>query len=251
MQAAVLLACIALIPTTLAWTRWDLPWLASLTVFTAMSELTSVSDGKVRVSGTMMGVMFGVIFLGAGAAACVGGVAILAGWVRFRESAQTLRTNLVTYVCFPLVSGLFFHEVTRFAQVGPHDPGYYPLVISTFFVAIVVNFSLIAAHQSRCRPRAFLEVLRSELLPVATAEAFSACLLAAAAFFLFRTGLPGLGILGVTLMLFQYLVGELLRAKVRGDELRRDSEELGRLRQHCAELEQKLALADQAPAEEV
>jgi diguanylate cyclase (GGDEF)-like protein len=143
------------------------------------------------------------------------------GWFRWREASHYLRNNLVLFGWFPLASGLFFGAATRLAHVGPGDAAYYFLVLPAFAVALVVNFSGLVGYQCYLDGSAFSHKLREVLIPVLSAELFSAVLTVVAVYFVVKTGTIGIGVLLVTLAIFQYLVGELMTSQRRAEELRR------------------------------
>jgi diguanylate cyclase (GGDEF)-like protein len=215
-------ACLVFLLTT-GWDRWSTGPLVAIAALAVVSDLMSVqtSVAKVQISGTLLGLMLAAVILGGGPAALAGMLAIAAGWLRWREPPVGLSINLVTYAWFPLAAGLFFHEATHLLHVGSHELAYYFLVLPTFVVGLVVNWGLLAAYQSYFYRSSFVEKIREALGPVLAAELFSAVLLGAAVFFVVKTGTIGIAILAVVLVIFQYLVGELLKSKQRAEELRR------------------------------
>ncbi len=208
---------------TTGWDRWSTGQLIAIAVLAILSDLMGVqgSVSKVTVSGTLLGVMLAAVVLGGGPAALVGMVAIVAGWVRWREAPLALSTNLVTYAWFPLASGLFFHGATHLLHVDNHQLLYYFLVLPTFVLGLLLNFGGIAAYQTYIERSSFTKKVRDAVGPILAAELFSAVLLGAAVFFVVKTGTIGIAILAVVLIIFQYLVGELLKSQERAEELRR------------------------------
>jgi diguanylate cyclase (GGDEF)-like protein len=91
------------------------------------------------------------------------------------------------------------------------------------------------------------------LLPVLSAELFSAVLVTAAVYFVVKTGTVGIAILAAVLAIFQYLVGELLKSQQRAEELRRKAttDELTGLanrERFSAVVEKRIASAKEAGA---
>jgi diguanylate cyclase (GGDEF)-like protein len=208
---------------TASWDRWNVGELIAIAILAIVSDLTAVQPGvgKLRVSGTLLGLMLAAVLLGGGPAAVVGLLTIAIGWFRWRERLGSLVNNLVTYAWFPLISGLFFHVASHLFRVGPSAPGYFFLVLPTFVLGLVVNFVGVALYQCYLRRSSLLGMTREGLLPVLPAELFSAVLIAAAIYFVVKTGTIGVVILVVILAIFQYLVGELLKSQQRAEELRR------------------------------
>ena len=208
---------------TASWNRWSLGPLAAIAAFAVGSDLMSVHSGssKIKISGVALGTVLVAVLFGGAPAALVGMLTIGVGWFRWREASHYLRNNLVLFGWFPLASGLFFGAATRLAHVGPGDAAYYFLVLPAFAVALVVNFSGLVGYQCYLDGSAFSHKLREVLIPVLSAELFSAVLTVVAVYFVVKTGTIGIGVLLVTLAIFQYLVGELMTSQRRAEELRR------------------------------
>jgi|SRR5579884_424039 len=203
--------------------HWRVGELAAISVLAVASDLTSVEGGvgKMRISGSALGVMLAAVLLGGGPAAIVGALTVGIGWFRWRESPSPLATNFVVYLWFPLISGLFFHVITRVLGVDASDSAYYLFVLPTFIIGVLLNLLGITAHECYRFRLPFLEKLRDGVTPILAAELFSAVLITAAVFFVVKTGTVGIILLAVVLAIFQYLAGELLKSKQRADELRR------------------------------
>jgi diguanylate cyclase (GGDEF)-like protein len=203
--------------------HWSLAPLAVIAVLTVVSDLTSVETGssKLRVSGSFLGIMLAAVLLGGGPAALVGVGAIAIGSLRWREAPHYFLNNLVTYAWFPLIGGLFFHAAVNATHVGPHAIGYYLLVFAAFVIALAVNFLMVAGYQCRIDGSSLAEKTREALAPVLAAELFSALLTMAAVYVAVSLGTVGIALFGLVLLVFQYLVGELLVSKHRSDELHR------------------------------
>jgi diguanylate cyclase (GGDEF)-like protein len=222
-QAIGLLIAGIVLLLTANWDHWAAGPLIAIALLAILSDLTSVQAGvgKLRVSGTLLGLMLAAVLLGGGPAALLGMMAIAIGWFSSREPPIGLAANLVTYAWFPLASGLFFHAATQSLHVGPNDVAYYFLILPTFVVGLLVNFLVLAGQKCYIERSSILQKTHEVLLPVLAAELFSAVLLAAALFFVVKTGTIGIAILAVILVIFQYLVGELLKSQQRAEELRR------------------------------
>jgi diguanylate cyclase (GGDEF)-like protein len=203
--------------------RWSLAPLGMIAVLTVVSDLTSVETGssKLRISGSFLGIMLAAVLLGGGPAALVGVGAIAIGSLRWREAPHYFLNNLVTYAWFPLIGGLFFHAAVNATHIGPRAIGYYLLVFAAFVVALAINFLMVAGYQCRIDGSSLAEKTREALAPVLAAELFSALLTMAAVYVAVSLGTVGIALFGLVLLVFQYLVGELLVSKHRSDELHR------------------------------
>ena len=208
---------------TAGWNRWNLWQLFAIAVFVVASDLTSVrvSASRLKVSGGALGSVLTAVLFGPAPAVLICMLTIAVGWFRWREAPHYLRNNLVTYVWFPLASAVFFHATTRGLGLGDQNAGFYLLVLPTFAIAVTVNFLGVAGYQSYLDRTPLLHKAREALLPVLSAELFSAVLTVAAVFFVVNTGTAGIVLLALMLAIFQYLVGELLTSQRRAEELHR------------------------------
>ncbi len=210
----------------MALTASSAKWSASLFViaaFTIVSDLTSVDTGstKVKVSGSFLGIVLAAVLLGGPPASLLAIASVSIGWLHRREPTHYLINNVVNYAWFPLASGLFFHAASAGLHLGPHVLGYYLLLCTTFPLALSLNFLGAAGYQSFLDGSSLLHKAREILLPVLSAELFSALLTMAAVYVAVQLGATGLALFGVVLVIFQYLVGELLKSKQRGEQLHR------------------------------
>ncbi|MEA2272001.1 MAG: hypothetical protein QOI98_709 [Solirubrobacteraceae bacterium] len=203
--------------------RWDSWPLAVIVALTVASDLTHVhtDSTKLKVSGSFLGLMLAAVLLGGAPAAVVGVLTISIGWLRSREAGHYFVNNLVTYAWFPLIGGLFFHATTQTAQVGPNDIGYYLLVFAAFALALAINFTMVAGYQCRLDGSSLAQKAREALRPILASELFSALLTMAAVWVGAQQGTAALALFALILVVFQYLVGELLTSERRSEALQR------------------------------
>jgi diguanylate cyclase (GGDEF)-like protein len=222
-QAAAVLLGVVAVALTWGWNHWSIGALVAIAAFAIGSDLMSVQSGtsKIKFSGMALGVVLAAALYGPAAAALIGMLTVAVGWFRWREAPHYLRNNLVTFAWFPLASGLFFGAVTRLGHIGHDQPAYYFLVLPAFAITLVVSFAGVVGYQSYLDRASFIPKLREVLVPILSAELFSAVLTAIAVFFVAKTGAIGIVVLLITLAIFQYLVGELLTSQRRAQELHR------------------------------
>jgi diguanylate cyclase (GGDEF)-like protein len=201
--------------------RWDLVTMAVITVFTVLSELTSIDTGRLRVSGSGLGLSLAVVLMGGGPAAVVGVVSMAIGWFTSREAPHYFRNNLAAFAWFPLIAGLFFHQALSVAGIHGHPLGFFLLVFVSYVVSISANFVFVAGYSCYLNHVSPRRMVRESFVPLLPAQLFSALLAMAAAYLAIQLGTVGIAMLGLTFVIFQYLVGELLKSKQRSDELQR------------------------------
>jgi diguanylate cyclase (GGDEF)-like protein len=218
-----LLAAAGVVALSASSARWSLWPFAVIAVFTVASGLTYVQTDsfKLKVSGSFLGLMLAAIVLGGGPAAIIGALSIATTWLRSREAPHYLRNNFVTYAWFPLAGGLLFHLAVRLAHVDPHAPGYYLIVFVVFVFALVLNFLGVAGYQCYLDRSSLMRKAQEVFAPVLAAELFSALLTMAAVYVAMELGTIGIALFGLVLVIFQFLVGQLLESKRRGDKLQR------------------------------
>jgi diguanylate cyclase len=223
MHGFALAAGAALVILTANSARWSLAPLGVIAVLTVISDLTSVDapSTKLKLSGSFLGIMLAAVLLGAGPAAVVGVLSIAIGWLRSREAPHYLRNNLATFLWFPLIGSAFFHGAVRLTNVGPEAPAYYLLVFAAFVFAMALNFVMVAGYQGYLDGCSLIDKTRETLSPILAAELFSALLTVAAVYIAVQLGTIGIATFGLVLIVFQYLVGQLLLSTRRSEDLER------------------------------
>ncbi|MFZ0972810.1 MAG: GGDEF domain-containing protein, partial [Solirubrobacteraceae bacterium] len=203
--------------------RWTIGPLVVLAAFTTVSALTDISTGvrKVSVSGVPIGLTTAIVVVGPGLAALIGVLTMIALWTRTRSRWYIVLNNITTFMWYPLVAGLFFRGTVHLFGLGPHTTGYYFVVFPTFVLALVVNFFGVIGFRCYLEDSSIVDAARTAVIPIMSAELFSALLTMAAIYVAVTAGTVGMILVVLALLIFQYLVGELLKSKQRGDELHR------------------------------
>jgi diguanylate cyclase len=94
-------------------------------------------------------------------------------------------------------------------------------VFATFSLALALNFIAIAGYQCYLDAVSLAQKALEALAPLLSAELFSGLLAMAAVYIAVQLGVTGLGLFGLVLVVFQYLVGQLLVSQRRSKELHR------------------------------
>ena len=210
-----------------SWTAPELWTLAILTGLAVTSELTNtlLPSGEHRISGSFLGIMLAAVLLGGPAASIVAILTISIGWLKSRESAHALRHNLVTFSWFPLLSGLWFnmvsnHQGPRLAALHQTPKAtYFLLIFAAFMIGLILNFAMTAAYTCWIQRVPVVDKFTA-LKPIISAELGSAVLTLLAADLYIKLGPWGLILFALVLVIFQYLVGELLLSQSRAEDLR-------------------------------
>jgi diguanylate cyclase (GGDEF)-like protein len=200
--------------------HWRLGQLLIIVALTVTGDLLSVEAGdRLFVSGTSLGVMLALIVQGPAPAIVVGVSAMLAGWFRSREPLTALLHNVVNHAGFALAGGLTFYVGTHAMDLAANDLAYYLLVFGVFIEMLVLNFVGAAGYQCYIDRTSLIVKAREALFPLLAAHLFSAVLTITAVYIVAQTGTVGIVVVGLTLAIFQYLIGELMKSKRRGEAL--------------------------------
>jgi putative nucleotidyltransferase with HDIG domain len=215
-----LLAAIALALLRAPRAEWDLALFGILLGFSVFSDLTAIeTQSKLKISGSFLAIVLAIVFLGGTPAAVIGASSILIGWLRWHDDGHDLTVNLLTYITFPLVSGIAFHTVIDDTGITTSEPAFYLLVFATFLLALAINFSMIAADACYLERGSFLAKVRTALFPLLPSELMAALMAVGVAYLYVEVGLAGVALFGVVLVTFQYLLGALLVSQQRAEEL--------------------------------
>ena len=163
--------------------------------------------------------MIAAVFLGGVPAAVMGVVTILAGWIQDRYAADILLLNVVTYAWFPLIAGITFHAIADAVPVETGTGVFYLLIFGVFVLALLIDFALIAGYMCYSERSNFVAKVRRGLLPLLPSELASAMLALGVAIAYIEFGTEAVALLGVLVLVFQYLIGALLTSQDRADEL--------------------------------
>ncbi len=200
--------------------NWDFALFGILLGFSTFSDVTSIeTETRLKISGNFLALVLAMVFLGGTPAALIGLVSVLAGWLRFRESWNDLLVNVLTYMTFPLLVGVAFHEILTKTGVTGADPAFYVLVFGAFLAALAMNFSMIAAYTCYLERSSFVEKVRTALFPLLPSELAAALMAVGVAYIYNQIGLAGVALFGIVLIIFQYLLGALLKSEDRAREL--------------------------------
>ena len=220
-EFALLALAVAVVVVSDSRSDWDLGLLATLTTLSVISDLIAIETRvrRVAVSASFLTIVIGAVFLGGGPAAVMGVVTIAVGWIRHRYPPDHLLINLVTYAWFPLLAGLTFSAVSEAGAVAVGSAVFYLLIFGVFILALAVDFALIAGYSCYVERSSFATKIRRALLPLLPSELASAMLAIGVAFAYVQIGTEAVALLGVLVLVFQYLVGALLISQERADEL--------------------------------
>jgi putative nucleotidyltransferase with HDIG domain len=221
--AAIIAVAVLLAPDA----DWDPALFGLLFAFTVFSDLTAIeTKSKLKTSGSFLALVLAMVLLGGTPAAIIGVLTILFGWLRWRDAPHYLLNNLLTYAAFPLIGGLFFHEVLSTTEIGPSDLFYYTLIFATFLVALALNFSMISGYKCYLERISFVNNVRTVLVPVLPSELAASLMAMVIAFIYAEIGIAAMALFSVVLFVFTWLINSLLLSQERATELEQRSKQL-------------------------
>ena len=252
MLTTLLGAAVGLLLYSSGLNHWSWGSLIVIALFSAGSELlaTRVDSGS-YISGSVIGIILTAVLYGPGPASALGVLVMCVGWLKSREAGWQFLGNVTTMAWFPLIVALGFHAAV--AGVSRADPIFYFAVFCAFPAGIALNVMSVVAY---ARPwegvadalRAGVDMVR----PLMSAELFSAMLTVAAVWLVVHLHFIGLVMFGAVFAIFQYLIGELLTSRRRGELLQRiattdELTGLGNREQFRQSVEERIAADAETP----
>src|SRR4051794_24142413 len=172
-MAASLVAAAGLAVVAAGSASWNLPLLASLFAFAVMSDLWAIDTSanpsdkhRLLMSGSFIALVLAMVLLGGTPAALIGIGTIAIGHVRFGERKDLFLNNLVAYAWFPLLGGIAFTAARNALDLTSDDAAFYALVVGVFFLALAVNFLVIAGYNCYLDGTSLRTKARRALFPV-------------------------------------------------------------------------------------
>jgi putative nucleotidyltransferase with HDIG domain len=200
--------------------NWDLALFGVLLAFSIFSDLTAAPvESQLVVSGSFLALVVAMVFLGGTPAALIGVLTILVGWIRWRTARLDLLDNVVTYLIFPLIGGVAFHQVIEATGLTTADTAFYLCIFGLFMFALAINFTMIAIYATHLEGTSFASKVKTALIPLLPSELMAALMAIGVAYLYAQVGLAGVALFGIVLVIFQYLLGALLVSRQRAEEL--------------------------------
>lgn len=203
----------ALSSTTADWQPTSLVFV--LLALALASDLFAVPLGGQRVSGSFLVLILAAALLGPAPATAMGIAAVLFDQVRARMPLGLFVANLAAFAVFPLVGGLLIDAIDPDIETAAFGA----TVFATFVVTVLLNFLMIGGHHAFERRVSLVALFRRIFVPVLPVEILSAVLCALVAAFYVETGVAAIASMLLVLLVFQYLLRELLLSRERAERL--------------------------------
>jgi putative nucleotidyltransferase with HDIG domain len=215
---------------------WHLPLFASLLAFAVVSDLWAIDTSarlgarsRLLMSGSFLALVVAMVLLGGTPAALIGVCTILVGHFRFHERRDLFVNNLVAYAWFPLVGGLAFDVSRNALDASENDPVYFALVAGVFFLALAVNFLVIAVYGCYLDRTSLREKAGKALAPVLGWDLVAAALAVSMVYAYEQIGGGALALFAVVMLSSQRLLGQVFAAEQRAEQLEERMEAFAKL----------------------
>jgi putative nucleotidyltransferase with HDIG domain len=209
--------------------HWDPVILALLTAFALIGDRLEVDTKVVTVSGAFLAVGLAMVLLGPVPAALIGLFTMGADSARRRPAAHRIASNLATFTVFPLFGGWLVHVLQNAWNLGQADVNFALIVIGVFVLANGLNFIQVAITHRIVDEVSILKATRSFYVPVLPSQVAVGALAAAIVYAHAHGGGVALGLLVGVVVLYQYLLRELLLSKERAEQLGARTKQLASL----------------------
>lgn len=224
LNTTILVIALAAIVAAAIWqapkANWDWALFTTLLAFSVFSDMTSIeTESGLKITASFLALITAIVFLGGTPAALMGAASILFSWIRFRENSHDLLVNVLTYMTFPLLVGVGFHQLLVATQATSADLTFYIYVFGAFSCGILINFVMIAGDTSYVERSPFIPMIRTVMIPMLPSELAAALMAVGVAFIYAQIGLAGVALFGIVLVTFQYLLGALIKSQERAREL--------------------------------
>jgi putative nucleotidyltransferase with HDIG domain len=229
--AAVILTATALAAVSSEHRDWQPVDLVVLLFALAVgSDRLTVEVRGLRISGSFLAIVLAMALLGPAPAVAIGVGSALIDAIVFRRPLDRSIGNLAAYAVFPLLGGLAIEYLAGEVQPGRTDAlAFAGLVLVIFMLTNFVNFLLVALIVKVLDRTPIVASVRYAFMPVLPSEFATGLLTAGVAFSYGRIGVGAVGLLAIVVFVFQYLIGAVVQAHERGEELERRTRELASL----------------------
>jgi putative nucleotidyltransferase with HDIG domain len=200
--------------------NWDMALFGTLLALSAFSDIMSIeTESRLKISANFLALITAIAFLGGTPAALIGVISILIGWIRHREPTTDLLVNVLTFMTFPLLVGVGFHELLAVTHTTSADLAFYVLVFGAFALTILMNLVMIGGYSSYVERSSLIPKILTGMIPLLPSELAAGLMAVGVAFIYTQIGLAGVALFGIVLVTFQYLLGALIKSQERAREL--------------------------------
>jgi putative nucleotidyltransferase with HDIG domain len=206
-------------------TTWSFGVFALLVVMTIVGDFLEVEARYLTISGAFLAIGLGMVMLGPVPGAALGIISGTADAVRRRPGFVYTISNVATFAAFPLAGGALAHAFT----IPEQSLNFALVTVATFMVANVVNFACIAVTRRLTAGFPIWRATRDLFIPLVPSQLAIAVLAALIVYAHAHGGGVALVLLIGVVVLYQYLLRELLLSKERAETLGKRTTQLASL----------------------
>jgi putative nucleotidyltransferase with HDIG domain len=208
---------------------WNTATFMFLLGFALVGDRLEVETRVLTISGAFLAIGLAMVLLGPVPAVAIGVITTTADALQRRPRAPYVVSNFATFLVYPMVGGGFADLLRHVLGVGPADTNFAIVVVASFIVANFVNFAQVAITHKLVDGQPVGRATRSIYLPILPSQ-FAVALLAAVMVYAHaHGGGAALGLLVGVVVLYQYLLRELLLSRERAETLGERTKQLASL----------------------
>jgi putative nucleotidyltransferase with HDIG domain len=204
---------------------WNLPIFGLLVVFTIVGDRLEVETKSLTISGAFLAIGLGMVLLGPVPAAVLGLITGGTDAVRRRPPLVYAANNIAGFAAFPMAGGALAQAFT----ISERSLDYAIVTIAVFLVANIVNFAHVALTRKLAEGSGILRATRDLYVPLIPSQLAVAVLAALIVYAHAHGGGIALVLLIGVVVLYQYLLRELLLSKERAETLGERTKQLASL----------------------
>jgi len=200
-----------------------------LLAFGLVGDRLEVETRSVTVSGAFLALGLAMVLLGPVPAVVIGLATTLSDAIQRRPPWHYVVSNIATFLVFPLVGGGLVHVLGDAFGLTPFDIDFGFVVIGAFLCANALNFLQVATTRRVIEGTPIWQSTRLVYLPIFPSQILVALLAAVIVYAHAHGGGVALVFLVGVVVLYQYLLRELLLSKERADILETRTTQLASL----------------------
>jgi len=194
---------------------WNVPILILLVALALAGDYLEVEARTLTISGAFLAIGLAMVMLGPGPAVAVALLQSVADAIRRRPPRPYVLTNLACSLSFPVIGGVIVYAIGS-AQTSLN---FAPIVILAFLAANLWNFVLVALAHKLVEGFPLFRATRDLYIPLIPSQLVVAVLAAFIVYAHAHGGGVALVLLIGVVVLYQYLLRELLLSKERATQL--------------------------------
>jgi len=207
---------------------WDISVFVLLLAFALIGDRLEVV-APMRISGAFVALGLAMVLLGPVPAALIGLITTVVDTTRRRVRLVYAASNLATFLVFPLVGGGLVDHASDAWNLEPREVNFALVVIGAFLVANTVNFVQISLTNRIMSGARIMRAARDVHLPLLPSQLALGALASLIVYAHAHSGGIALFLLVGVVLLYQYLLRELLLSRERAEQLSKRTTQLASL----------------------